>query len=162
MKIKTFRIIYLIIYTFTFVLFIYLLINAFSLQQTLKTGNVDFLLNIAGFAILSILNGYEIFWHLRSFKKGSELLPYICFKKKHKIKMPVFIASIVLSLFNLFLFVWFFLSYIGINPLYPKTFSKIDLSVFFAIGLYLFLNMSSLFIYTLFVKDDSYVENTEY
>lgn len=162
MKIKTFRLIYTIIYIATFALFIYLLIDAFSLQQTLKTSNVDFLLNISGFAILSILNGYEIYWHLKSFKKGSELLPYICFKKKHKINLPVFIVSIVLGSFNLFLFVWFFLSYIGVNPLYPSTFSKIDLSIFFSIGLYAFLNFASLFIYTLFIKDDKIKENTDY
>lgn len=162
MKIKTFRLIYTIIYIATFALFIYLLIDAFSLQQTLKTSNVDFLLNISGFAILSILNGYEIYWHLKSFKKGSELLPYICFKKKHKINLPVFIVSIVLGSFNLFLFVWFFLSYVGVNPLYPSTFSKIDLSIFFSIGLYAFLNFASLFTYTLFIKDDKIKENTDY
>lgn len=162
MKIKTFRLIYAIIYIATFALFIYLLIDAFSLQQTLKTSNVDFLLNISGFAILSILNGYEIYWHLKSFKKGSELLPYICFKKKHKINLPVFIVSIALGSFNLFLFIWFFLSYIGVNPVYPSTFSKIDLSIFFSIGLYAFLNFASLFIYTLFIKDDKIKENTDY
>jgi hypothetical protein len=160
MKIKVFRIIYSIIFVITFALFIFLLIDAFNLQQSLKTGNVDFLLNISGFAILSILNGYEIYWFLRSFKKGSEVMPYICFNKKNKINLPVFIVSIVLGAFNLFLFVWFFLAYIGINPIYPSTFSKIDLSVFFSIGLYAFLNFASLFIYTLFVKDDSV--KTEY
>ncbi len=160
MKIKTFRIIYLSLYILSFILEIYLLIDAFSLQQTLKTRNVDFLLNLAGFAILAILNGYQIYWYIRSFKKGSEVFPYICFNKRKKINYPVFIVSIIFSVLNLFLFIWFFLAYVGINALYPDTFSKIDLSVFFAIGLYGSLNFLSMFLYTLFVKDD--VINNQY
>jgi len=154
MKINWLRILIIGLLFVSFGVSIYCIINTLNYSSKIDGDKTGFILDLLGFIIIAVIQGFEIYWIFRSFKRGTQILSSLCFNINRSKNKLVFIFSIITTISFFVDFIWFLLIIIGINPLIPNSFNEIDNDFFMLLGLFGFINSLFVFLYTCFMANE--------
>src|SRR5574344_1697217 len=154
MKINTLRILMIGLLFVSFGVSIYCIVTTLQYSSHIDGDKTGFILDLLGFIILSVINGFEIYWIIRSFKRGTQILSSLCFNRNRSRNKLIFVFSLVTMILFAVDFIWFFLIVIGVNPLIPNSFNVVDNDFFMALGLFGLINSFFVFLYTCFMANE--------
>ena len=153
MKIKSYRIFYLI------VLFLLISLNVFSLFYSFVYINkhdlelIQSLMEILAFAVLIVLTCFEFYWVFLSFKKGTQILSHLCYNTDKSVNRTILYISLISTITS------FILSLIFVLPLFTSlyklnNFTNITYLMMFDVFISLFFNSGFVFLYATLMKGE--------
>ena len=151
MKIKSYRIFYLI------VLFLLICLNVFSLIYSfvyINKHDLDLtqsLMEIIAFAVLISLTLFEFYWICVSFKKGTQILSHLCYNSDKSVNHTILYISLISTITS------FVLSLVFVLPLFTSlykinNFTNITYLMMFDVFISLFINSGFVFLYTTLMR----------
>jgi len=147
MKISTYRILYLIaqiLFVFLTGYFVFdLLYNGLQAQ-----GKIDFTINLIAFFVLGGLAIFQAYWISASFKKGTQILSFLCINKDKSRNKAIFNISLICLIVSVIIVLWFLFNLINFNSIKIGTLNIYDFKLIIAIFSHLFINSSFVFLYT--------------
>lgn len=147
MKIKTYRILYLISVSLLSIIDVFALIYSLLFIKNYNLAFENALLEILGYVVILILTLFQIYWISLSYKKGSQILPLLCFNQNKTRNNFIYYLSITLSIISFGLTLLFFipLFYLKFNI---RSFTNITYILFCLICFSLCINSLFVFLYT--------------
>ena len=149
MKIYWYRVSLIFLVILSIVLGVYFCVDIFNYMGTIEGSKLNILLDIAGIIVGIGISIFEIYWIIKSFKKGTQILNLLCFNKNREKNRPVMIVSLIFSILFFLGSIWFFLTLVKVIPFQPETIVNADLEVLLYIFLFAFINVFYTFLYTI-------------
>ena len=155
MKIKVFRISYLISMILLDILSIYYVIASFL---TMNSDNASlYTVMILCFVLCIIFFSFEIYMIIASFKRGTALMQILVFDAKKHLRKWVVILSLIAGVAALFFAIFFGLcGALGVNPYIPEAVQLIDCRLILVTFLLISVNAFALGIYGLLFRKDTF------
>lgn len=155
MKIKIFRICFLISMILLDILSLYYIVDSFI---NLTSSNASlYVVMIICFLMCTIFFSFEIYMIIASFKRGTALMRILVFDGKKHLKVGVVILSLIISIGSLFFAIFYgLLGIFKVNPYIPDGVELIDCRLILLTFLLIAINFLALAIYGLLFRKDTF------